>query len=377
MVVWMRAGEPEESMKEQHKKTAFGRFFRSPLNILTYGSVGAMGIFLLCFKLWTGYGGKTEWRAPAYYIEAASHSIGSFAVILAYLGVMFLLALVIESQIKNFLILARKKEGRLAWAGKDSAYGILRNGGKMIWQAFLTAAPAFIMVFLMSFVLGEMNAVDRARLVDTSLLGMEHLLFGGYVFAILGAISYPAFLIQFIIFSFTNLVCILILSALLLAYFDPRILREMIAAFCFCMLLMVPLWVSVPALSPQDRFINNVYQLPVSADIAAAVGTYHPDPQIVDFLASIRVDKNGLADMPTSTMPSAHAAWAVFVGYYLFRAKKWLGWIALPFLLASTAGTVILAQHYSIDILIGAFLAAFAVWVAASVTSREEVREVL
>ena len=96
-----------------------------------------------------------------------------------------------------------------------------------------------------------------------------------------------------------------------------------------------------------------------------------PDPATLGF------GKSGLPALPTSTIPSAHIFWATIAGYYLFRAKKWLGWIALPFLLASTAGTVILAQHYSIDILIGAFLAAFAVWVAASVTSREEVREVL
>jgi membrane-associated phospholipid phosphatase len=364
------------SMNDQRKRGRLKKFFRSPLNVLTYGSVAVMGVFLCSFKIWAGSRSGVGWRAPAYYIAEASRSLESLAIMLAYLGVIVLLVFVVESQARNFIMLARRKGGGHASPGDDSVWNVLRREGRVIGEAFLFMAPAFLSMFLMSFVLGEMNSIDRVRLVDAALLGVEHASLGGYAFVMLGSVAYPALLINFIIFSFKNLVGILVLSAFLLAYVNMRLMRELVAAFCFCAVLMVPLWIAFPALSPQDRFVDNVYHLPVPSAVAAVVSARHVEPQIAAFLAGIRTEKNGLADMPTSTMPSAHAAWAVLAGYYLFRAKKWLGWIALLFLLASTAGTVILAQHYALDVLVGILIATLAIGATSSLTSRQPATEV-
>src|SRR5262249_28620401 len=103
-------------------------------------------------------------------------------------------------------------------------------------------------------------------------------------------------------------------------------------------------------LSPQDRYINDVYRLPNSPDLAAAIANYHPQPEIADFLSTTRENKSGLPAMPTSTLPSAHVFWAAIAGYYLFRARGAFGWIALPFLIASSLGPIVLAQHYFLDV---------------------------
>jgi membrane-associated phospholipid phosphatase len=84
-------------------------------------------------------------------------------------------------------------------------------------------------------------------------------------------------------------------------------------------------------------------------------------------LAQIRTGKENLPALPTSTIPSAHIFWASIVGYYLFRTKKWLGWITLPVLLASSFGTVLLAQHYFLDIPAGMAVAAIAIWLAEGI----------
>jgi hypothetical protein len=341
----------------------FEKFRQSRLNILTYGCLAALGVFFVLFKLATGFGGGASWQATAYYFSQIGRSLEYLAVGGAYFAAMLLIFLVIASQVRNFAVLARRSGGRPMMFGSETLLGALRNGGRTIGKALLTMLPAFLFIILLSFTLDGLNGLDRARLVDAALLGPEHALFGGYVFVALGSIHYPAFLIRFIIFSFENMSGILLLSAFLLAYFSMRLLREQVASFCFAMILMVPLWFAFPALSPQDRFVDNVYHLPIMANIAVAITAYHPGPQIADFLASVRAGKNGLANMPTSTMPSAHAVWAVLAGFYLFRAKKWLGWIALPFLAASFIGTVILAQHYFLDVLFGLAIAAFAIWV--------------
>jgi membrane-associated phospholipid phosphatase len=139
----------------------------------------------------------------------------------------------------------------------------------------------------------------------------------------------------------------------------------------------------VPVLSPQDRYIDNIYQLQISppapASLVVAVANYHPQPEIAAFLQTIRTGKVGLPALPTSTFPSAHVLWAAIAGWYLFQAdadarrngrrtwRRWLGWIALPFLIASTFGTVLLAQHYFMDIPAALVIAALAIWLANSI----------
>ena len=210
--------------------------------------------------------------------------------------------------------------------------------------------------------MGEANMMAPARLQDNSVIGIEHAIFGNYVFAALGAIHYPHWLIVFIIWSFGNMALLLIVAGIIIAYIAPKNFRELLVAFCVGILAMVPLWIAVPVLSPQDRYIDNVYHLATPPSIAQAVANYHPQSEIEDFLKSVRAGKQGLPALPTSTFPSAHVFWASIAGYYLFRTKKWLGWIALPLLLASTFGTVLLAQHYFLDVPAGMAIGAIAIW---------------
>ncbi len=239
--------------------------------------------------------------------------------------------------------------------------------------------PAVLFITVVALAMGEANEFARARLVDGMVIGWEHALFGVYVFAALGAIHYPHWLIEFIIFSFSNMGLILVGAGILLAYLAPRRFHELIVAFCIGILLMVPIWLLVPVLSPQDRYIDNVYQLSTTAaaespSLAAAVASYHPQPEIAQFLAEARAEKADLPALPTSTFPSAHVFWATLAGYYLFRLRarlRWIAWIVLPFLIASTFGTILLAQHYFMDIPLAIVIAAIAI---ISASSRETPR---
>jgi hypothetical protein len=256
-----------------------------------------------------------------------------------------------------------KHRGTSRRTPQDIFIAALRNSHE-VWLIL----PAIFFMTIVALAMGEANAFAPARLQDAILIGSEHAIFGNYVFAALAAISYPHWLAVFIIFSFKNMALILIIAGVILAYTARDRFHELLIAFCIGILAMVPFWLMVPALSPQDRYINNVYHLPMPAQITAVVARYHPQPEIEVFLQSVRTDKADLPALPTSTFPSAHVFWAAIAGYYLFRVRarrRLLGWIVLPFLAASTFGTVLLAQHYFVDIPAGLLIAAFAIFCAS------------
>jgi membrane-associated phospholipid phosphatase len=348
------------------------KFFNNRLNLLTYGSVFALLVFFVVLAAThSGFSAGLGWSATRYYFDAIEESFIYVAIIVVDFAAIFLAFLATLSLLGNFVDLFRGRRMKPTMLGGESLLASLTNGARTLWRTVIAVAPAIVFIIIMSFILDGINAIDRARLVDLAVVGWERSLIGGYGFVIFGSIHYPIWLARFVIGSFSAMSGLLLVAVFVVAYLRKEALREFVAAFCLCMAMMVPLWFAVPALSPQDRFMDDIYRLPETADIAAAVAGYHPVAPIADFLAGVRKEKNGLANLPTSTFPSAHAAWAVFAGYYLFRARKWLGWIALPFLIASTAGTVMLAQHYLLDPIFGILIAAFAIFVVEQLSRRD------
>lgn len=300
-----------------------------------------------------------------YYANDMAGSLKGFLYYSILLVCLVMIILVVWSLGGGFLSIVFPKVGkldprRLFRAALSRSYDLI----------LIIAAIAFVTIVALA--MGEANEFAPARLKDATIIGVEHAVFGTYVFAALGNLAWPHWLLAFIIFSFNNMALALIIVGIILAYAASVRTRELIVAFCIGILAMVPLWLLVPVLSPQDRFINDVYHLPtpsavVAPGLATAIANYHPEPQLAAFLQSVRNDKAGLPALPTSTMPSAHIFWATIAGWYLFRAGRkwrWLAWLALPFLAASSLGTILLAQHYFLDVPVGLAIAAAAILLA-------------
>jgi PAP2 superfamily len=346
----------ERGQEERH----WSKRFRA--EVVVAASIAALAaLFLLLTALDPGGGSAGTWLA--YYGNAFfAGSPAAFVYLVAAFSYFIVMAFFLWKLGARFfaIIFPRLMKGK---AADENPWQTLMGGVKHLPRLLLIAAAVWF-IALTGVVMGEANQFARARLQDPLVIGWEHALFQNYVFASLGAIHYPPWLLSFVIWSFLNVSVILVVAGGAIAYLAVDRFRELIIAFCVGILIMLPIWLLIPALSPQDRYVNDVYHLPTPPAIALAIANYRPQPALADFLSSVRAEKKDLPAMPTSTFPSAHVFWAMVVGYYLFRTRRWLGWLGLPFLAASVFGTVLLAQHYFMDIPAAVAVAAFAIWLA-------------
>ncbi len=211
------------------------------------------------------------------------------------------------------------------------------------------AFPIAVNLILFSYVVGYVNAVNRYRLIDTRLAEFDLWLTGTYPFLKLEMIRLPGWLIELTEFSFLNLTFFMVLAAGIMFLRNRKAFSKYAVAFFTSIILMIPLWLLVPVMSPQDRFIDNVYGEKDPPQMTVALNNFKPVPEVESFLKQMRRSKEGLDIMPTTTFPSSHAAWATIALLCLLEASTAAGAIFFPFLLLSTLGTFYFAQHYLID----------------------------
>lgn len=209
--------------------------------------------------------------------------------------------------------------------------------------------PVILGLILFSYVVGSINSINRFRLVDPRLADLDLMLTGGYPFLQLSSLSLPIWFTKAVVFSFVNLPFFLVLLAVLSFRKKVGVFSKYAVAFFTSIVLMIPLWLAVPVMSPQDRFIDNVYHLGIPERLETSLKNFQPRPEVESFMKQMRKSKAGLGAMPTTTFPSSHAAWATIACIYMFEVGAAAGALAAPFLILSTFGTFFLAQHYFVD----------------------------
>lgn len=127
-----------------------------------------------------------------------------------------------------------------------------------------------------------------------------------------------------------------------------------------------------PVLSPNDRFVDNVYNLPIPAEVQQYVEEYRPQKEVLAFWEKIYASREGLEIFPTTAIPSAHVVWAVFLVYYAYRTWKWLLLAAFPFAFLSTFGTTLFAAHYFVDIPAGLICGILAIFIVGLIAKKRK-----
>ena len=227
--------------------------------------------------------------------------------------------------------------------------------------------PILLNLILFSYVVGHINAISRDRLIDVKLAAIDHWLTGTYPFITLETLRLPDWFVETVVLSFVNLPFFLAFGAVVTYRKSKLVFSKYAIAFFTSIVLMIPVWLAVPVMSPQDRFIDNVYRLNEPPGVKEALGNYTPVAPVKAFLEQMRKSKEGLAIMPTTTFPSSHAAWAAIVLIYLFEASAVAGAVTAPFLILSTFGTFYLAQHYFVDAPAGVIVGLLSVLVSSLV----------
>ncbi len=272
--------------------------------------------------------------------ESRSWSVDVVALVYIAFGV-FIITNMIE-----IIMNSREPDERTAMGRmKDDA----RHFMKEIGGGIRIAIPILLNLLLISYLVDFINIVNRTRLIDPMLASIDFWITGAYPFLSLEVIRFPAWVINAVEFSFLNLTSFLVLAAIVIFFKNKKAFSKYVLAFFASIFIMIPLWLLVPVMSPQDRFIDNVYHLPDPPAIAADLRGFTPVPAIRSFLDQIRKMKEGLDTMPTTTFPSAHAAWAAIAFLCLLEASPVAAALFSPFLLLSTLGTFSLAQHYFVD----------------------------
>lgn len=241
----------------------------------------------------------------------------------------------------------------------------LKKSFSRVAKDLLQAGIPFVLAFFtLTLAIRQLNVFNAARLQDELLVGWDIFLTHTFLPFTIASIHYPAWFVTAVDFSFGYLGGILALFAAYLFQTRQSLFREAGGAFFLGLMIMFIGWMLFPALSPQDRFLDNIYELPVEESIEPYMAAYHPQEEITVFLEEVRGQKALLQFLPTTTMPSAHVAWALLLVYYSYRAFRWLIVLFLPFAILSSIGTVLFAQHYFVDIPAGIAIGFLSIWVA-------------
>jgi len=231
---------------------------------------------------------------------------------------------------------------------------------------FLKAGlPTILVFFFVGLMMSYLNVINMEALRDNELLEWDRFLFGDYPFLALYEVSYPFWMVWSIAQSFSYLPFGFFILFFVALYRDSKLFVKMAVTFSLAMVASVPLWHLFPVMSPHDRYIDNVYELPIAEDIAVRLESFSPQPELQRYLDLAREKKNNRLQehYPTSTFPSAHVAWGVLFIYFSALLDRRLLWVTVPVGVLSSVGTFFLAQHYVVDVPAGVVVALVAIWI--------------
>ncbi|OHA66474.1 MAG: hypothetical protein A2672_01320 [Candidatus Wildermuthbacteria bacterium RIFCSPHIGHO2_01_FULL_49_22b] len=307
-----------------------------------------------------------EGDAFSYYLRLNTQGVRSFLFWLALVGYG-----AGSVRLAVFLFAAGMRgENPLAFFSKERVEKARHYFSRLGKDLLFLVAPLIIGFYVMSLAIGQLNLFNASNLKDELLLQWDFFLTGIYPSLSLGLGAWPGWFVKLVEVSFLYLGMALLAFAFYAFFWRRNIFREAVAAFFAGIMILFLGWTLFPAMSPHDRFLDNVYGLSVPPLVQEYVNDYRPQEEIRSFLSYIRERKEGLSYLPTTTMPSAHVAWATLLAYYAWRAHRWLGLAVLPFALLSMLGTVLFAQHYFVDIPMGMLVNAGSILLVKRLTKK-------
>jgi len=212
--------------------------------------------------------------------------------------------------------------------------------------------------------LGLITNIKKGHLKNELILHWEKIIFKTYPFLWIHSQANPLKTLldtfsPLIIFSFFSLAVVMIFTGLLFYFLKRRIFSAYIIAIALTILLSFPFWYLVPVNSPNNFYLSK--NIPPS---------YKAPQKVIQIEKDFRNQQKELP--PISTFPSMHVAWAIIVLYYLKKFKKETAILTIFWLILLSIGTIYLAQHYFLDILLSFPIAALSITLANFIVKKYE-----
>jgi len=175
--------------------------------------------------------------------------------------------------------------------------------------------------------------------LEQHLIQWDLWLFGTHPTVWVESFYYP-WLIEFMAFSYWSYYLFIPTTAILLYLRKDRSLfYSYIFKLSFTMYFCYFSYLFLTARGPQDT-----------------LGHLHMVRDTVGFFDAFVRTVQANADIHGAAFPSSHVAAVWIVLIYLFKYKRWVGYLSLPLVLSLTVSVVFLQYHYGIDPIAGALL---------------------
>lgn len=330
-------------------------------------------LFIISFLMFSVYFLFFHSQSP--WLESAKKEFHNLKAGMSYFNVtfyffIFLILLRLIFWITNKLVkVIEKKQGIKS---NEKRYLSLRK--KIIGFFPMVRLFAGIALFFGALIgiLGYWANALKDRLVNNELNGLDHYIFGNYPFLWLQSTDNLFRKFDGIILYCFGLISVFISLAFIIFYLakNRKFLSMYIISISLAVLISLPIWYLLPSNSPQNAFIKNVYGKELKEDIKESVVGYRPTNVVSEF--QDKINNQQKTTPPISTMPSMHVAWAIIIAYLTFKLNKKLSLIFIPWAIFSTIGTVYLAQHYFIDIIVSIPIAVISLEIAKKLVRFEK-----
>lgn len=213
------------------------------------------------------------------------------------------------------------------------------------------------------------NVPERVDInqINDRLMQLDYNLFGAYPPFWLQAANnaYKGQLDQLALLTigtYISLSAVFSLGLVMLFFTNARLWAQMITAFMACIIISIPLWYTLPALSPLDAYIRPRIAYTPSPPIQEAIARYQPNAHLLAFFNHISGTlPDGNTFYPITSLPSMHTAWVIVLAYFMIQAWRWLAVVAAPYAGLTLFATVYTMQHYVVDVAAGLLVALIAI----------------
>lgn len=209
--------------------------------------------------------------------------------------------------------------------------------------------------------------------VGSALMSIDYSLFHTYSGVILQKFFSNDRVWMAIIYCYKYLFFAMVAILLIAFVKNVRIFRLGLLSLAFAFCISIPLWLLNPTLPPLNMYVG-AHPYDPQSTYTKDLSQYTMNPRLVDQMTPLQQlwvsDTNSWYGI--STNPSSHITWGLIVVVIAFLVWTPLGVVACVWFLGDALGTLLLFQHYFIDLVVGAIVAFFSLWVISTLLEKTE-----